>query len=74
AQRLNLQYNNRFNEDRRIELKAGAGSGGADFDYNFFGRDKAGTPTVTRETTGRNRNHNATMSGKYSQYAGEAHT
>ncbi|RTL17752.1 MAG: TonB-dependent receptor [Burkholderiales bacterium] len=74
AQRLNLQYNNRFNEDRRIELKAGAGSGAADFDYNFFGRDKAGTPTVTRETTGRNRNHNATMSGKYSQYVGEAHT
>lgn len=74
AQRLNLQYNNRFNEDRRVELKAGAGAGGADFDYNFFGRDKAGTPTVTRETTGHNRNHNATLSGKYSQYAGEAHT
>ena len=74
ARRVNLQYNNRFNEDRRVELRAGAGTGGADFDYDFFGRDKDGNPTVTRETTGRNRNHNATLSGKYSQYAGEAHT
>lgn len=74
AQRVNLQYNNRFSEDRRIELKAGAGAGGADFDFDFFGRNAAGQPTVTRETTGRNRNHNATLSGKYSQYAGEAHT
>ncbi len=74
AQRLNLQYNNRFGEDKRIELRAGAGNGGADFNFDFFGRDAAGAPTVTRYTSGRNRNHNATLAGKYSQYAGEAHT
>lgn len=72
ANRLNLQYNNRFNEDRRIELRAGAGSGGADFNFDFDGRNGA-TPIV-RNTTGKNRNHNATLGGKYSQYAGEDHT
>lgn len=72
AERLNLQYNNRFSEDRRIELRAGVGSGGADFNFDFEGRNGA-TP-VSRTTTGKNRNHNATLSGKYSQYAGEAHT
>lgn len=74
AQRINLQYNNRFGEDRRIELRAGAGSGGADFNFEFFGRNKDGTPAIDRLTTGENRNRNATLSGKYSQYAGEAHT
>ncbi len=72
ANRVNLQYNNRFNEDRRIELRAGAGSGGADFDFDFEGRNGA-TP-ISRRTTGKNRNHQATLGGKYSQYAGEAHT
>ncbi|KQW52169.1 hypothetical protein ASD88_06155 [Pelomonas sp. Root662] len=74
AQRVNLQYNNRFSEDRRIELRAGAGSGGADFDFGFFGRNAAGAPAIDRFTSGKNRNRNATLSGKYSQYAGEAHT
>jgi outer membrane receptor for ferrienterochelin and colicins len=74
AQRLNLQYNNRFGEDRRIELRAGVGSGGADFDFGFFGRNKDGTPAIDRFTTGENQNRGATLSGKYSQYAGEAHT
>ncbi|MCE4535861.1 TonB-dependent receptor [Pelomonas sp. P7] len=72
AQRLNLQYNNRFNEDRRVELRAGAGSGGADFDFDFEGR--GGAVPISRTTTGHNRNHQATLGGKYSQYAGEAHT
>jgi outer membrane receptor for ferrienterochelin and colicins len=72
ANRVNLQYNNRFNEDRRIELRAGAGSGGADFDFDFEGRNGA-TP-ISRRTMGKNRNHQATLGGKYSQYAGEAHT
>jgi outer membrane receptor for ferrienterochelin and colicins len=74
AQRLNLQYNNRFGEDRRIELRAGVGSGGADFNFEFFGRNADGTPAIDRVTSGDNRNRNATLSGKYSQYAGEAHT
>ena len=72
AQRLNLQYNNRFNEDRRIELRAGVGSGGADFNFGFEGRNGA-TP-ISRTTSGENRNRNASLAGKYSQYAGEAHT
>jgi iron complex outermembrane receptor protein len=72
AQRLNLQYNNRFNEDRRIELRAGVGSGGADFNFGFEGLNGA-TP-IARTTSGENRNRNATLAGKYSQYAGEAHT
>jgi len=74
ASRLNLQYNNRFNEDRRIELRAGLGRGGADFNFGFLGRDAAGVQTVDRTTEGRNRNRNATLASKYSQYAGEAHT
>ena len=74
AQRLNLQYNNRFDEDKRIELRAGTGSGGADFNFDFLGRNKAGAQTVTRSTSGENRNRNTTLAGKYSQYAGEAHT
>lgn len=72
AERVNLQYNNRFSEDRRIELKAGVGAGGADFNFDLEGR--GGDAPISRVTTGRNRNHNATLSGKYSQYAGEAHT
>lgn len=72
ANRVNLQYNNRFNEDRRIELKAGAGSGGADFNFDFEGRN--GAVPISRVTTGKNRNHQATLGGKYSQYAGDAHT
>lgn len=74
ANRINLQYNNRFGEDRRIELRAGTGSGGADFQYDFLGRNAAGVQTVTRTTTGDNTNRNTTLSGKYSQYAGEDHT
>lgn len=72
AQRLNLQYNNRFGEDRRIELRAGAGSGGADFNFDYTGLN--GAVPIQRTTSGDNRNRNATLSGKYSQYAGEAHT
>ncbi|MCE4554628.1 TonB-dependent receptor plug domain-containing protein [Roseateles cellulosilyticus] len=74
AQRLNVQYNNRFDEDRRIELRAGVGSGGADFNSDFYGRNTDGTPAIDRFTSGHNRNRNATLSGKYSQYAGESHT
>lgn len=74
ANRINLQYNNRFSEDRRIELRAGTGTGGADFNFNFFGRNAAGTPVIERVTTGDNKNRNTTLAAKYSQYAGEEHT
>lgn len=72
ANRVNLQYNNRFSEDRRIELRAGTGSGGADFNFEFDGIN--GRTPIHRVTSGDNRNRNTTLSGKYSQYAGEAHT
>ncbi|MFG6415465.1 TonB-dependent receptor plug domain-containing protein [Roseateles sp. DC23W] len=72
AHRLNLQYNNRFNEDKRIELRAGAGSGGADFNFEYDGR--GGVVPIQRVTSGENRNGNRSLAGKYSQYAGEAHT
>lgn len=72
ARRVNLQYNNRFDEDKRIELRAGAGTGGADFNFDFSGR--GGLAPIERSTSGKNRNRNATLSGKYSQYAGDAHT
>lgn len=74
ATRLNLQYNNRFDEGKRIELRAGVGSGGADFNFSLAGRDATGKPTVDRVTSGDNTNRQATLAGKYSQYAGEAHT
>jgi outer membrane receptor for ferrienterochelin and colicins len=75
ANRINLQYNNRFGEDRRIELRAGTGSGGADFNFAFNGRnDNSQFKPIERITTGDNKNRNTTLGGKYSQYAGEAHT
>ena len=74
ATRLNLQYNNRFDEGKRIELRAGVGSGGADFNFSLAGRDATGKPTVDRVTSGDNTNRQATLASKYSQYAGEAHT
>lgn len=74
ANRINLQYNNRFSEDRRIELRAGTSSGSADFQYDFLGRNAAGLQTVTRTTTGDNTNRQSSLAGKYSQYIGEDHT
>jgi len=74
ANRINLQYNNRFSEDRRIELRAGTGAGGADFNFDFDGRNGSATTPIHRITTGDNKNRGTTLGGKYSQYAGEAHT
>jgi outer membrane receptor for ferrienterochelin and colicins len=68
ASRLSLQYNNRFGEDRKVELRAGVGRGGADFRFDYQ------TLGLTRSTTGDGNNGNASLSGKYSQYLGEAHT
>ncbi|MGQ3054608.1 MAG: TonB-dependent receptor plug domain-containing protein [Roseateles sp.] len=74
ANRINLQYNNRFGEDRRVELRAGTGSGGADFRFAFNGRNGSAPQPIERITSGDNKNRNTTLGGKYSQYAGEAHT
>lgn len=68
ASRLSLQYNNRFDEDRKVELRAQAGRGGADFDFDY----QAGA--LNRRTTGEGRNGNVSLTGKYSQYWGEDHT
>lgn len=74
AARLNFQYNNRFSEDRRIELRAGVGGGGADFETRVLGRNAAGLQTVDRHTTGEGKNRGATLSGKYSQFVGDVHS
>ncbi|MBH9553154.1 TonB-dependent receptor plug domain-containing protein [Inhella gelatinilytica] len=72
--RLNLQYNNRFQEDQRLELRVGAGGASSEFDTRFLGRNAAGLPTVDRRTTGEGQNRGLNLSGKYSQFVGEAHT
>ena len=61
----NLQWNNRFSEAQRIELKLGARDSKGTFD---------GLTSTQRRTVGDNRDRNLTQSGKYGQFIGEAHT
>ena len=61
----NLQWNNRFSEAQRIELKLGARASKGTFD---------GQTSTQRRTVGDNRDRNLTQSGKYGQFIGEAHT
>jgi iron complex outermembrane receptor protein len=61
----NLQWNNRFSEAQRIELKLGARESKGSFD---------GLTSTQRRTVGDNRDRNLTQSGKYGQFIGEAHT
>ncbi len=61
----NLQWNNRFSEAQRIELKLGARDSKGTFD---------GLTSTQRRTVGDNRDRNFTQSGKYGQFIGEAHT
>ena len=63
--RSNLQWNNRFSETQRIELKLGGGASKGTFD---------GVTTTQRRIVGDNRDRNLTQSGKYGQFIGEAHT
>ncbi|WP_374433557.1 TonB-dependent receptor plug domain-containing protein [Inhella sp.] len=74
AARLSLQYNKRFEDDQRIELRSTVGNGGAEFDTRFLGRNAAGVQTLDRRTTGEGKNRGATLSGKYSRFLGEAHS
>ncbi len=63
--RSNLQWNNRFSETQRIELKLGAQTSKGSFD---------GLTSSQRRVVGDNRDRNLTQSGKYGQFIGEAHT
>ena len=63
--RSNLQWNNRFSETQRIELRLGAGASKGTFD---------GLTSTQRRTVGDNRDRSLTQSGKYGQFIGEAHT
>lgn len=74
AARLNLQYNNRFTDNDRIELRASLGRGGADFETRFVGRNSAGAQVIDRVTTGDNENRNAQLNAKYTRLIGDAHT
>jgi outer membrane receptor for ferrienterochelin and colicins len=74
AWRLSAQYNNRFEEDHRIELRASSGAGGADFKTRFLGRNAQGQQTIERLTTGKNEQDGTQFSGKYWVLIGDAHT
>lgn len=63
--RSNLQWNNRFSEAQRIELKLGANASKNTFD---------GLTSNQRRTVGDNRDRSVTQAGKYGQFIGEAHT
>ena len=63
--RGNLQWNNRFSDDQKLELKLGAGSSKGSFD---------GQTINQRRFNGDNADRNLTQSGKYSQFIGDAHT
>jgi outer membrane receptor for ferrienterochelin and colicins len=72
AWRTNVQYNNRFDEDNRIELRASYGKGGADFTARFNGL--GGVRPIERITTGKNDQEQSRLSGRYSHLIGDAHT
>jgi outer membrane receptor for ferrienterochelin and colicins len=74
AWRLNVQYNNRFEEDHRIELRASGGAGGADFKTRFLGRNAQGLQTIDRVTTGENEQRGGQLSAKYWVLIGDEHT
>lgn len=63
--RSNLQWNNRFSDSQRIELKLGLQESKNRFD---------GITPTQRRTVGGNRDRSLTQAGKYSQFIGDAHT
>jgi len=63
--RTNLQWNNRFSESQRIELKAGVQHSKNTFD---------GLTSAQRRTVGDNRDRSITQGGKYGQFIGDSHT
>ena len=63
--RSNWQWNNRFSESQRIELKLGTQVSKNTFD---------GLTSNQRRVVGDNRDRSLTQAGKYGQFIGEAHT
>ena len=63
--RSNLQWNNRYSESQRIELKLGTQVSKNTFD---------GLSSAQRRVVGDNRDRSLTQAGKYGQFIGEAHT
>lgn len=72
--RGNLQYQNRFSDSQRIELKASVQDVRATFNNDAFALD---TPTLTmpeRVSFGNNKDRSYTQSGKYAQLLGDEHS
>ena len=67
--RGNLTWINRFNEDQRIEIKAGVQQSRSAFDLRNL---RAGATQL--QTAGSNQDDAITQAGKYSQLLGSAHT
>ena len=63
--RGNLQWNNRYSESQRIELKLGVQASKNRLE---------GLTSTQRRTEGSNRDRSLTQAGKYGQFIGEAHT
>lgn len=72
AWRVSVQYNNRLDDDRLVELRANVGGGGAEFDTRFNGL--GGARPIERLTTGKNDQDQSRISGKYSHILDESHT
>ena len=67
--RGNLQWQNRFSDMQRIELKAGVQDAKGTFDFNTF-RGAA----VQRHSVGDNHDQGLTQAGKYAQAVGDDHS
>jgi iron complex outermembrane receptor protein len=72
--RSNLQLVRRWGDGSRIDLKAGAQATHSYFRTGLDGDDAGGAHTVTRLTTGDNREHTWSSAGKYSRPLGERHS
>ena len=72
--RSNLQLIRRWADGSRIDLKAGAQVTRSQFRTDLEGDDARGVHTVTRLTTGDNREHIWSSAGKYSRPLGERHS
>ncbi|SEL00917.1 iron complex outermembrane recepter protein [Roseateles sp. YR242] len=66
--RANAQWNNRFSDTQRVELKAGIQDARASFNNTTY------DPDEPIDALGSNRDRGYTQAGKYSQLLGEDHT